>query len=165
MLYTSIGSAAITILMIIIYALLNQSSEYISTNFKNIEYIIFPLGIYSGHFFYKRKNNEFMSYSQGLQIGVIISLLCGIIIGLFNYLYTKKLDPDFGQTLIKEISKNIHNTQNIDIELIQNKLIEIQSYLTPQVIFFVSTVIVLVFGTLLTLVLTLFTVNKETQED
>jgi hypothetical protein len=165
MLYTSILSAIITILMLIIYALLSQSSDYISANFKNIEYIIFPLGIYSGHYFYKRKNNNLMSYSQGIQIGIIISFFCGIITGLFNYLYTKKLDPEFAKNLVKNISKNIQNTQNIDTELIQSKLIELQAYLTPKLIFFLTTIVILIFGSFVTLIITLFTGSKQQKEE
>ena len=44
---------------------------------------------------YKKQNGGFMSYGQGLGIGTLVSLLFGLLGGLFMFVYTSFIDPDY----------------------------------------------------------------------
>ncbi len=51
---------------------------------------------------YKKNNNGFMSYGQGLGIGALIGGVSGLIGGLFNYFYQTFIDSSFTEK-IKEM--------------------------------------------------------------
>lgn len=161
MIYTSLRSGIITMLMLIIYALLLQTNQYLESNLKNLEYFIFALGIYSGQYFYKKSNNKIMSYKEGLQIGSIVSVFSASIMALFNYVYAKRINPDFAKSLFNNVVKNIRNIKNADIEPIQNKLITLQKYLTPKMLVIITFITITIIGIFITMLITLFTSNKK----
>ncbi|WP_086593807.1 DUF4199 domain-containing protein [Hymenobacter crusticola] len=57
--------------------------------------VVYIIGAVLAHRFFKQNNNGFMTYKQGLVIVLILSLISGLLSGLFNYIYVNFIDPDY----------------------------------------------------------------------
>ena len=49
---------------------------------------------------YKKSNYGYMSYGQGLGIGTLVSLFFGILGGVFMYIYTSFIDPNYTSSMM-----------------------------------------------------------------
>ncbi|GGF25108.1 DUF4199 domain-containing protein [Hymenobacter cavernae] len=57
--------------------------------------IVYTLGTILAHKFFKQNNGGFMTYKQGMLIVLVISVIFGLLSGLFNYIYVNLVDPDY----------------------------------------------------------------------
>lgn len=64
---------------------------------------------------YKYRNNDFMSYGKALKIGLGISLITGVIMGVFRYLFITVIEPDFVRETV-ELFKVHHPDVLMNIE-------------------------------------------------
>ncbi len=60
----------------------------------SIAFIILIAGIVLAHKAFKAANEGYMSYGQGLGIGVLVGGINGILTTAFNYVYRTFIDPD-----------------------------------------------------------------------
>ncbi|MFD2246979.1 DUF4199 domain-containing protein [Pontibacter ruber] len=58
-------------------------------------YLILIVAIFVAMQQYKKQNAGFMSYGQGLGIGTLVSLIFGLLGGLFMFVYTTFIDPNY----------------------------------------------------------------------
>src|SRR5215217_501886 len=57
--------------------------------------------VFLGMRYYRNeKNNGFLSFGQGLKLGILITLLPSVLFGLFNILYTNVINTNFHQEYI-----------------------------------------------------------------
>ncbi|SIT86431.1 DUF4199 domain-containing protein [Pontibacter indicus] len=49
---------------------------------------------------YKKQNHGYMSYGQGLGIGTLVALAFGVLGGVFMYIYTSFVDPNYTATMM-----------------------------------------------------------------
>jgi len=49
---------------------------------------------------YKKSNYGYMSYGQGLGIGTLVSLFFGVLGGVFMYIYTSFIDPNYTSSMM-----------------------------------------------------------------
>ncbi|RYU78496.1 DUF4199 domain-containing protein [Hymenobacter persicinus] len=63
--------------------------------------VIWVVGVVMAHKFFKANNGGFMSYSQGLGIGTIISLVSGVMGAIFRYVYTEFIDSSSTQRAVE----------------------------------------------------------------
>jgi hypothetical protein len=66
----------------------NQALTYIS-------YLILIVGIVLAHQQFKKENGGYMRYGQGLGIGSLLSIIVGVLSGIFMYIYIKFIDSTF----------------------------------------------------------------------
>ncbi|TGE23638.1 DUF4199 domain-containing protein [Hymenobacter aquaticus] len=57
--------------------------------------LVYIVGIVMAHRFFKQSNQGFMTYGQGLLIVVVMSLISGLLSGIFNYVYVNFIDADY----------------------------------------------------------------------
>jgi uncharacterized membrane protein YedE/YeeE len=97
---TSVGLryGLLTGIVSVIYAfiLLAANLEQ-NTALSLLSLVILVAGIFLAHKHYKENNNGFMSYGQGLGIGTLISLISGLLGGIFRYVYMEFIDPSAAQ--------------------------------------------------------------------
>ena len=86
-------SGIITFLGLIAYGLLGLPGG-------GLEYVVIALGIYSGHYYYKAANDGLMSYTQGLQLGLIVVASTGLTNGFIIYSSIKHAGPLLLEQLI-----------------------------------------------------------------
>ncbi|OGX90683.1 DUF4199 domain-containing protein [Hymenobacter coccineus] len=60
----------------------------------SIAFVILIVGIVLAHRAFKSANKGYMSYGQGLGIGVLVGGINGILTTVFNYVYRAFIDPD-----------------------------------------------------------------------
>jgi hypothetical protein len=75
--------------------------------------IILVGGIYLAHKYYKENNGGFMSYGQGLGIGTLISLIAGLLGGIFRYVYTEFIDPSATQRAMDQTRAKMEEAGNM----------------------------------------------------
>jgi len=95
----------LTFVSIIFYALgmhLNPTSGYINFAAIALAIILFPI---LGMNKFKNSNNGFMSWGQGVKIGVGIVLVGTIISTLYQVVFTTFIEPDF-YTQVEEVTRN-----------------------------------------------------------
>ncbi|RZK16318.1 MAG: DUF4199 domain-containing protein [Hymenobacter sp.] len=61
---------------------------------KYLTTIVMIVGIILAQRDFKQRNEGFMSYGQGVGIGVITSTVLGVISAIFTYVYTAFVDPE-----------------------------------------------------------------------
>ena len=59
----------------------------------SVIYLLMIGGIVMAQRAFRTGNDGFMSYGQGLGIGVLLSLVAGTLSSIFNYIYPTFLDP------------------------------------------------------------------------
>jgi hypothetical protein len=62
---------------------------------SSLAYIILIAGIILAIKQYKAMNHGYLAYGQGLGIGSLISVIFGFMMGIFTWLYTSFIDPDY----------------------------------------------------------------------
>ncbi|MGV3640115.1 MAG: DUF4199 domain-containing protein [Adhaeribacter sp.] len=58
-------------------------------------FIILIAGIVMAHQYYKKENGGYMTYGQGLGIGSLLSVIVGVMSGIFVYIYIKFIDSAY----------------------------------------------------------------------
>lgn len=62
---------------------------------KWLSLVILVVGIYLAQNYFKQQNTGFMSYGQGLSIGTILSVVTGVLCGIFTYIYVLYIEPEY----------------------------------------------------------------------
>ncbi len=127
-----IKSGIITVLGQVIYGLLVQTLGWQHPLWKGMEYVVFSLGIYSGHCYYKAANKGLMTYQKGLKLGLIVSSFTGLTNGIILYLYTKYANPLFIDQL-RQSTKEVLRQGGTNSPAIE-KAIQSLHYITPEIL-------------------------------
>lgn len=61
---------------------------------KYLSSVVMIVGIILAQRDFKQRNSGFMSYGEGLGVGVIVSAVIGVISAVFTYIYTVFIDPE-----------------------------------------------------------------------
>jgi Protein of unknown function (DUF4199) len=159
-----IKSGLMTILGLIAYGQIVQLMGLQYSLWSNLGSMVLALGIYSGHYYYKAANNGLMTYRQGLELGLIVVSLAGLVNALPVYLYVKFMEASLIAQLAESIQKTLQQ-KRID-EAIIEKLVQLIQHMTPEFLLigiFVSTVLL---GFACTLVIAAFSKHskKTTQQ-
>lgn len=77
----------------IVSFLLNMSHSEQSPA-KWLTFVIIIGGIILAQKAYRQANGEFMSYGQGLSVGMVVSAVSSVIGAVFSYLYVTLIDPE-----------------------------------------------------------------------
>lgn len=75
--------------------------------------VILVVGIFLAHKNYKENNSGFMSYGQGLGIGTIVSLVSGLLGGVFRYVYMEFIDPSAAQRAMDQTRAKMEEAGNM----------------------------------------------------
>ena len=65
-------------------------------------YLIIAVGIYLAMSEFKKENQGFMSYGQGLGLGTLMSAISGLISSFFSMAYMKFIDPTISDQIMKK---------------------------------------------------------------
>ena len=79
---------------IVFYLILILGNLIMTPGLSYIGFIPFVIVIVLAHKEYKNQGDAFMSYSEGLKIGLLISLIGGIILAIFSFIYGQFIDPE-----------------------------------------------------------------------
>lgn len=124
-----LGLASI-ILSLIMFATGNHLDPHWSTSI--VSAALFIGVIIFGTKKFKEANNGFMSWGQGVKVGVGIAVLAGLIVVVYNYIFMNFIDPDFMNQMM-EIQNQKYLEQGLTEEQIEaaNKMSE--SFSSPTI--------------------------------
>jgi hypothetical protein len=150
-----IRSGIITVLALIAYGLLVDLLHLQASIWGHLELIVLALGIYSSHYYYKQAHQGYMTYGQGLQIGLMVVAFTGVVSGISSYLVSKFLDPGFIKRLVASLQIGLEQPGSPEVN--QRLLALMESSLTPQALSIFTCLFTCLVGFILNLLIAAFT--------
>jgi hypothetical protein len=92
---TAIRYGLIVGLICVIYSfILAMMDETMNRGLSAISYLFIIAGMVMAFKYFKSHNSGYMTYGQGLGIGLIMSLIAGLLTSIFMYIYIKFIDSE-----------------------------------------------------------------------
>lgn len=93
----------ITGMIMLIYTLmLYMTDMFMNKTLAYLSFLILIGGIVMAYREYKTRNQGFMSYGKGLSLAILLSVIAGLMVSVFQYLYMKFIDD----TIMKKVMDN-----------------------------------------------------------
>lgn len=144
-------------LALIIYSMLLQVTGMATQQaLSYLTYVFYILGIIWAHKTYKETGNGYMSYGQGLGLGMIVAGVAGLISSLFTYFYLKFIDDSMLGEILNQ-SRIALEEQGMDDEQIEQALAMTQKFTTPEMLMVWGLLGALLTGLIFGLVISAFT--------
>ncbi len=122
--------------------------------------IISVLAIVFAHNEFKRNNEGFMSYSEGLGIGVLVSVVSGAMSAVFGVLYRTVIDPEFNQKVLDATRRTLEEAGTYTEAQIEQTIEMSQKFSSPGMLLLFGLIASAVIGLLMSLVISAITKNK-----
>ncbi|MEY4539029.1 MAG: hypothetical protein RLZZ306_786, partial [Bacteroidota bacterium] len=97
-------------------------------------YIILAIGIFMAMNDFKKENQGFVSYSQGLGLGVMKTTIVGLISGFFTFAYLKFIDPSITDQLMKKTVEDMEK-KGLPDEQIEQAMEYSKMFMSPGAMF------------------------------
>ncbi len=147
----------ITGIVSVIYSLILYITEQNTNTWLGwISFIIMIAGIWMAHKHFKTENNGFMSYGQGLGIGTLLSLITGVLSGIFAYIYMKFVDTTV-MDRVKEMQIVEFEKQGMSDEQIDQAVQMSEKFTSPELMIVWAIVGSLIIGFILSLIISAIT--------
>lgn len=108
---------------------------------------------------YKSGNSGFMSYGQGLGIGTLVSLVSGVIGGVFMFVYTSFIDTNYAANMAEKQRIGLEERGMSD-EQIEQAIAMTESFSSPALMIVWSIVGSVILGFILSLIVAAVMKNK-----
>lgn len=134
------------------FMLYTMDMHYQGGTMVTIVSVVLSTALYAvGMYQYRSANSGFMTFWQGIKLGVGIALIGGVIVVLFNLILTRIIDPE---TMTKATNfqreQLIENTE-LTIEQIDAQLSAMQKFQTPAIQAAFGLLFSVIFGFILSL--------------
>jgi hypothetical protein len=124
--------------------------------------VILIAGIVMAHNAYKAQGNGFMSIGQGIGIGMILSIVSGIISSLVTYLYVAFIDDSAIRERTDQAMLDMES-QGLSDEQIDQAMKYTEMFTSPIMILVWGIVGSIIMGFIISLIISLFTKKTEPQ--
>ncbi len=114
----------------------NQTLSYIS-------FLIIAVGVYLSLNDFKKENQGFISFGQGLGLGTMMSAISGIISNFYSLAYMKFIDPSISGQILKNAERELEKRGIPDEQIDQT--MEIMKMATNPGVQFISGLFLVVF--------------------
>lgn len=150
----------ITALVGIVYSLVLNVLD-LSTNqwLTSLSYLILIAGLVLAMKDFKTNNYGYMSYGQGLGVGALLSAIFGLLSGIFSWIYTTYIDPEF-MSRMQEVQRTKMLEQGLSDEQIDAALGMAEKFQNPLTMIFGSMAVFLIIGFILSLIIAAIMKNK-----
>ncbi|MCS6820260.1 MAG: DUF4199 domain-containing protein [Microscillaceae bacterium] len=102
---------------------------------------------------YKKNNEGYLTYGEGLTIGSLTSAIAGFMSGLFTFVYISFIDNSFVDETLQKLRIDLEKQGQLTDDQI-DKVIEMSAYmLKPGVLFALGVVFTLIFGFVFSLII------------
>jgi hypothetical protein len=88
------------IIMIIYTLILYFTDQFMNKMLASLSFLILIGGIIMAFREYKRQDQGFMTYGQGLSLGMLTSVVAGVLVSIFQYIYMKFIDDTIMQRVM-----------------------------------------------------------------
>ncbi len=152
-------------LVLIVWSLIIQMAGLVGNQpLSYVIYLFIIAGIVLAHKEFKNEGDGFMSYSQGLGIGTLLSLVSGAISVVFSFIYVKFID-DSMLTIVKDLQVEKLEEQGLSDAQIDQAMSITEKFMVPEVMFPMALVAMVFFGFILSLIVSAFTKNVNPQAE
>ncbi len=119
-------------------------------------YLPFIIILFLANNEFKKEGDGFMSYNQGLALGTLIALVSSIVSGIFSYIYTKFIVPDFYEQMMDKMI-GIWESQGMTEEQIDAALGIMSKFQNPELGFVFSVLGAVFLGFIISLIVAAIT--------
>ncbi len=152
-------------LIFIIYSLILQLTGLVANQYLSyVNYLITIGGIIWAHKSYKEMGDGYMSYGQGLGLGVYVAGLAGIISSIFLYLYLTLIDNSMIAIIMEKTRRDMEASGRGDDE-IEQALSMTEKMMTPEMIVIFAILGSLLMGLVFSLIISAFTKNSNPEAE
>lgn len=124
--------------------------------------VVIPIvGIYLAHQNFKRQNAGFMSYGQGLGIGVTLSAVSGLLTAIFNYVYRTFVDPEMAGRMMETVRAKMEAAGNMTDEQIDAALNMSEKFSSGPIGIVFGVLVTVFTGFILALIISAFTKHAQ----
>jgi tetrahydromethanopterin S-methyltransferase subunit F len=122
----------LTGLLYVVFATVNYITESYGNFFLAllISIVISVTGIVLALREFKKQNAGFMTYGQGLGLGLMVSIIAGLISGVFSMLYIQFVDPGMPEKIVDATMEQMA-AFGVDESMLEDKREEIMASFTP----------------------------------
>jgi hypothetical protein len=118
--YGVIIALAIIVLMLILFLLNLDQNKALSS----LTYLVLIAGIILAQFNYRNKYlNGYIEYGQAFMVGMLTSLVLGIIIGVYSYIFFKYIDPGAMEEIMLQTEQGMLDRGMTDMEIEQGMMV------------------------------------------
>jgi hypothetical protein len=141
-----------------VITVLYNTSIYVSGQIgnKNLGYIIYliiGLGVYFAISDFKKENQGFLSFGQGLGLGTMMSTIMGLISSFYSFAYMKFIDSTLNEQMLKKIEQEMEKQGTPD-DQIEKGMEFMKMVMNPGILFITGLLFVVFLGFILSLIVT-----------
>jgi tetrahydromethanopterin S-methyltransferase subunit G len=118
-------------------------------------------GIVFAHKAFKQANAGFMSYGQGLGIGVLLSLVSGLLTVAFSFVYRTFIDPDLSSRMMDKMRTKLEAAGSMSDAQIDQALSMSTKFSTGPIGFAIGILSSVLLGLVFSLVIAAITKNSK----
>ena len=115
-------------------------------------YVIIAIGVYLAMTDFKKENQGFLSYGQGLGLGALTCTIVGLISGFFTIAYMKFIDPTITEQMMKKAVEEMEKKGFPD-DQIEKAMEYSKMFMNPGVLFIVGLIGTIFIGFVLSLII------------
>jgi Protein of unknown function (DUF4199) len=115
-------------------------------------YLIIGIGLYLAMNDFKKENQGFMSYAQGLGVGTLMSAISGLISSFFSMAYMKFIDPTITDQIMKKAVEDMEK-KGIPDEQIDQAMEMSKMFMSPGAMFVMGLLGSILIGFILSLII------------
>jgi Protein of unknown function (DUF4199) len=151
----------VTAVLIIIYTVVLYMTGFFKTpSLSWIGFILLLIGIFMAMREFKSLNNGFMSFSEGLGVGTLMSAVTGLLASIFSYIYTNFIDTTIMQQM-SDLQREQMESQGLSSEQIDQAMEIAAKFTSPSIIFLFTILGYVFFGFIFSLVVSAIVKNSK----
>ena len=140
-------------LLIIIYSLILQFADMTMSKIGMFSYVFLLLAIILAYRDYKKNNEGYMSYAQGLGLGTLTAMVAGVLSGIFTYINIKFIDTGLMDRAMEMQRAQMEEAGNLSDEEIEMAIEMGSKFSTPELAFVSAIIGLIIVGFLMSLVI------------
>ena len=89
---------------------------YVIKNFSTL--FILAVGVFLSTYLVRKQNDGFLTFKNALKTGILYSLIIGVTLAIFNYIYYNVITPDTIEFFVSEAKKyhEAHNVKGVELQ-------------------------------------------------
>ena len=128
------------------------SGQIGNKNLSYIFYLIVGIGVYFSLTDFKKESQGYISFSQGLGLGTMMSAIVGLISSFYSFVYTKFIDPSLNQQMLRVMEQNMEKQGTPD-DQIEQAMEMSKMFMNPGVVFVFGVIFIVFIGFVLSLII------------
>ncbi len=148
------------VLIIIYTVVLYMTGLFKTPSLSWISFLLLLIGIFMALREFKSLNAGYMSFSEGLGVGTLMSAVTGLIGSIFSYIYTNFIDTTIMQQM-SDLQREQMESQGLSSEQIDQAMEMATKFTSPGMIFIFGIIGYVFFGFIFSLIVSAIVKNTK----